>query len=372
MPESESRPTVLLLASSAHSTRLVGKQLQAYFETQTAADAERAWELLQQSREIALVVSEQALVIDAFGLLERIRGAADHWLAATPVLLLVGENDPEDEREQAFQSGATDFINLPFSAVELKSRARLHANIYLQQSREASAELGAAAPAANLLQQLSQQNFFASRTRQEIAFSARHRTSFSLCKLKVDNLKKIVSDFDKATAAAALRAVAKVIQADLRREDSLCYAGGADFLVLYPATNGIGASTAFQRIFRKISDGKLNIGGHTVPVTVTGAVHSCVADRDTDVESLYLELDRGIATARSQGPNQWVGGSSGGADRALSLDRALRQLEGGYQAELAPRAGDLARQMLPLLRFADDQLGLELGATIGELEKRLQ
>ena len=50
MSETESRPTVLLVVSSAHSMRLPGKQLQEYFHTVSAEDAEDAGRAHQNHR----------------------------------------------------------------------------------------------------------------------------------------------------------------------------------------------------------------------------------------------------------------------------------------------------------------------------------
>ena len=202
MPEPEQKPTILLVASSAHSIKLVSKHLQEHFTLRTAEDAESTWDALLEDREIVLLIGELELMISQFGLLERIRSAGDSWLAATPILLMVGENDDDAGRELAFQMGATDFINLPFASSELTARVRLHANLYLQHVTETADEMHQVSD-TDLLQQLSQKNFFYSRAHQELSFAQRHRGNFSLCKLGLDNTKSIIEAFDKATAKQA-------------------------------------------------------------------------------------------------------------------------------------------------------------------------
>jgi CheY-like chemotaxis protein len=109
MTEEKQKPVVLLVAKSANSQKLVAKHLRSYFGVVTAADAESAWDCLQKNRKIVLIIGELDLVIDKFGLLERLRGASDCTLAATPLLLMVGANHTDSDRELAFQAGATDF-----------------------------------------------------------------------------------------------------------------------------------------------------------------------------------------------------------------------------------------------------------------------
>ena len=301
MSEPEQKPTILLVASSAHSIKLVSKHLQEHFTLRTAEDAESAWESLLEDREIVLIIGELELLISQFGLIERIRSAGDSWLAATPILLLVGENDDDAGRELAFQMGATDFINLPFASSELTARVRLHANLYLQQAAETAEEVHQVSD-TDLLQQLSQKNFFYSRAQQELSFAQRHRGNFSLCKLGLDNTKSIIEAFDKATATTVIKGVAKMIQQTLRREDTLCYLGNAEFYLLYPATNGIGATNGINRILKRVTGSKMRIAEkQRAHVTLSGAVFSCLPTDSSDLDQIYARLDQILDQARSAG-----------------------------------------------------------------------
>ncbi len=365
------KQTLLLVSSSASAARLVSKHLQQFFSVLTAEDAESAWDSLQENNEISLVICELGLAIDRFGLLERIRSASDSWLAATPLLLMVGETDGDEARETAFQMGATDFINLPFASTELTVRARLHANLYVQHQADPEQEMQKPS-AANLLQQLSQQNFFNSRATQELSFSRRHRSNMSLCKLKIDNIKAIVAEYDKPSAVGALKAVAKAVQQSLRREDVLCYLGNADFHLLYPATNGIGATAALNRLIGKISRGRINVGGNQISVSISGAVHSCIASDEIELESIYRKLDEGIAKARQQGGNRLVSIATAAEQGGISVDRALKLIASGNGDDLACHAGALMLNVMPLLEFADDALELGLEAANRDLRGRLE
>jgi len=371
MSQEQSKPVVLLVAASSNSLKLVSRHLQPYFKVMTASDAESAWDSLLEFSGISLLISELDLVIDGFGLLERLRSASDSWLAATPMLLLVGENDDDSAREQAFQQGATDFINLPFASSELTARARLHANLYVQQAHDPAREMQSVS-AVKLLQQLSQRNYFNSRLQQELSFSQRHRSSVSLCKLKLDNIKEIVTEFDKATAITAVRAVATMIQQTLRREDTLCYLGNADFYLLYPATNGIGATAAVNRVFKNVSGGKVKIGGNRLQVTLSGAIYSCIASEDVDIDSIENQLDQGLAQAQANGGNQVVSSTTAAGQRSISIDRALHLIESGKTADLSEHAASLLLGILPLIEFADEVLQLELEAFSGNLRERLR
>jgi diguanylate cyclase (GGDEF)-like protein len=370
MSEQKEKPTILLVASSAHSIKLVSKHLQKHFALLTAEDAEAAWDSLLKDREIVLVICELEIMINQFGLLERIRSAGDSWLAATPILLLVGENDADAGRELAFQMGATDFINLPFASSELTARARLHANLYLQHSMESPEEMQQVS-AANLLQQLSQTNFFNSRAHQELSFAQRHRGNFSLCKLKLDNVKSIMQSFDKAKTTSIVKGVAGIIQQTLRTEDTACYLGNAEFYLLYPATNGIGATDGVNRILKRVSSSQMRIDDVRVKVTLSGAVYSCLATDNSDLEQIYARLDASLEQAQSAGGNRVVSSSASSEERRVSVDRALKLIEQGSTDELTSDAAPLLLSILPLLEFADGVLKLGLRSVNSKLREKL-
>ena len=223
----------------------------------------------------------------------------------------------------------------------------------------------------NLLQQLSQENYFNSRAQQELSFSQRHRSNFSLSKLKLDNVKTIVADFDKATAIAAVKAVAKIAQQSQRREDTLCYLGNAEFSLLCPATNGIGATAGMNRIFKSLSSKKISIAGKQVPLTLSGAVYSCIASDVIELRQIYEWLDDGLKQAQSEGGNQIVSSNPTGEARTISVDRALQLIESQTTEELTEHARPMLIAVLPLLEFADDVLKLGLASVNKKLRARL-
>lgn len=369
MPAPSRQPSILLIAESATTVKLIIRHLQDHFAVQVANDAESAWEVIQSRDDIDVIVCDLRQAVASFGLLERVRDAGDKKLAATPVLLLVGENDADHDREDAFSKGATDFINLPFASAELITRVRLHANLYAQHFSEPDAEMQSVS-AVNVLQQLSQVKHFESRVHQEISFSLRHRSSLSLAKLSLDNMAAIVAGFDKSASMSIVQAVARIIRDTLRREDTLCHFGSSEFCILYPATNGIGATDAVNRITKNVANSKLRVAGKKIRVTLSGAIHSWIAGGETDLNEIYRCLDESLQRAIDDGGNRVICTSADGESRIYSMDRALRLIEKGKTEDLATHVQDLLRSVMPLLEFADAQLGLDANSLIEQLQKR--
>jgi diguanylate cyclase (GGDEF)-like protein len=337
---------------------MIEKLLRGYFISLMAEDAESGWNFLV-NQPVAVIACDLALAIDKFGLLERIRNARDRSLAAKPVLLLIGEQGQGKRSENALGMGATDFINMPFSSTELITRTRFHAGLLGQLRADPTIELEHI-PSVNELKQLTDEKFFRSRLQHELSFSLRHKNVISICKLRVNRLSQIVADFDKKAAIAMLHTVARIIQETMREEDVLSYLGNADFCLLYPATNGIEASTAANRILKNIEKHENKIDEKNVPISISGAISSNVASEDTTVEKLMNILDEQIARAVSQDGNCVVVAPRSKEKEHISVERAIKLIEQGQTEGLEDHLSEIVRSIIPLLEYADQFMDLDL------------
>ena len=371
MSDNPKQTSVLLATQSSATAKLIGKRLREHYALWQAGDSEQAWNELTEQRAIALVICDLELALDRFALLERIRNAGDTRLAATPILLLLGENDDESRQEAAFQQGASDFINLPFSSTELLARVRLHTNLFVQHASGPPADLSGAS-AVNLLRQLSQQSFFDTRVQQELSFSARHRSPLSLCLLRLDDVKGLVEAFDKSTVISVVQTVARTLQQTMRREDSLCYRGNAEFSVLYPATNGIGAAAGIRRIIDNVAARKLGIGGRQVPVSLSAAIFSAVADDGVGLEQIEQQLKKCLKAAMAQGGNRVVSCVHGDGGAIESLDQVLERIAAGQGAPAREQIPSLLARIVPLIEHADAALDGDFASIAKELRQRLE
>ena len=368
MSEVHTKPSVLLVAQSAMTVKLIGKLLGEYFSLISVNDAETAWDSLLASTgpEAAVVICELKLSIDGFGFLERLRSASNNHLAARPVLLLVSESDSEESRESAFQQGATDFINMPFSSTELTTRVRLHAQYFVQHSQIKPVEIQKDT-SLGVLQQLMQENYFESRLSQEIAFSFRHKMSIGICKIKLSSLKALIAEKGKPATVVIVQAVAEIIQKTMRSEDTLCYLGNAEFNLLFPATNGIGSAVGLRRIMDAVAKRDIKIDGEAVSVPLAAAIYSCMPTSNTTIEAvaevLRLRLNRALVQSGQDGGNSIVSSAQVGEAATISIERALQMLERGDAEGLSPYAKSLMIDLLPFIEYADQEFNLGLQAS---------
>ncbi len=371
MSANESKVSVLLATRSSATAKLIGKRLREDYSVWQAEDCEQAWTRLTEQRTVALVICELELALDRFALLERIRNAGDTRLAATPILLLLGENDDETRQEAAFAQGASDFLTLPFSSTELLARVRLHTNLFLQHGfgRQPDAP---EATAVNLLRQLSQENFFTARVQQELSFSARHRSPLSLSQLRIDDVRRLVDEFDKTVAISIVQAVARIMHQTMRREDTLCYRGNGEFSLLYPATNGIGAAAGIRRILDNVAACRPSIGGKRITVSLSAAIYSAVASDGVSLERIEQQLAKSLKAAMAQGGGRFVSCISGDGGAPESIDQVLERLAAGRGAPSSEQLPALLGRVLPLFDHAGATLDDNFATLAEQIRQRLE
>ena len=146
--------------------------------------------------------------------------------------------------------------------------------------------------------------YFYERLQSEVARSRRYGTPVSLLMIDIDDFKRFNDTYGHQTGDEALRAVAKVMQSEMRRDvDAACRYGGEEFAVILPNTTDTAVDVA-ERLRQKIEkmtfaapDGSELSG---VRVSVGVAVHAGAA---TDVDRLVHDSDKALYAAKSRGKN---------------------------------------------------------------------
>ena len=104
------------------------KILKGEFDILEASDGEEAWDVLQASPHVCLVMSDLSMPnLDGLGLLERIRTSDSEHVQNLPVIIVTGAEDDDGSKTTALAAGASDFITKPFESVQLLARAKAQA-----------------------------------------------------------------------------------------------------------------------------------------------------------------------------------------------------------------------------------------------------
>jgi len=358
----QSKPPLLLLCKSAITTSSLEKILSPLFQLNIVQDAESTWKKITQMDEICILVSDLSIAIDQYGLMERLRKAQDEMISAIPVLLLVGAEDDESQREKAFHDGASDFITMPFSSSELLSRLELQGRRLKKHTLNQLPSDNNNSP-ADLLLNLTQQKCFDDRLIQELSFAVRHKVNLSVVKLKLDQFDIITKHFEQPIVSKILNRVAEILQKTIRREDMLCYQGKAEFMILLPATNSLGAMTGLHRLKTSFEREKVKVLDRTLPISFSGGIFSNLSNKEASVEDVYSQLDHKLNKAIESGGNNIVSAKQTQDTEFLTIDQALKLIASGNTESLKPEAARLLQKIMPLLQFADQNLSIDLEET---------
>ncbi len=367
MTDTPERPRILLVCESSLASQSLQRILSARFEITPVASAEQGWEALQQRSDFSVLICGLNQALNETALLERIRQAQDDALSHLPVLLLVGEADDEAERDRAFAAGATDFIHMPFSALELEARVRLHARLFGLYQNPTSMELEARGSPAELLNLLTQEKYFYSRLEQELSFSARHKSWVSMSLIQIDRAEDFEDQFGKKILRAVLRAIAAVIESRIRREDSYAFIGDATFALLYPVTNGLGANVATRRLVETIESAQYRHEETELKVTLSAGVYALLPADDSDAERVMNVLQQRLDKARRMGGAQIVSSRSEQEQNEISIEQALNLIRFQRTDALSKQIPRLVDEIMPLLAFIKRQNRQEFDRVIDEL-----
>jgi diguanylate cyclase (GGDEF)-like protein len=127
---------------------------------------------------------------------------------------------------------------------------------------------------------------------------------FALLLIDVDHFKRVNDRFGHAVGDAALRAVARCLQAAVRRTDVLARFGGEEFCVLLRMTDAGGALELAQRLNDAVRATPLDVDTVQLPVTVSigiAVTRSAAGRHELTIEKLLMGADRALYRAKAEG-----------------------------------------------------------------------
>ncbi len=360
------KPHVLVVDDSRLVRISIKKVIDAEFTVIEAGDGEEGWEKLLADTQIQVVLTDAGMPkLDGFEFIERIRQTDDQRVAKIPVIMITGAEAAETHvKEKAMGAGATDFITKPFDKTQLLARVRGY--VKANQTQCNLVEQSAMDP----LTKARNHRYFLQRGDQELALAKRHQQDLAIIALGIDNFVDVHRQCGKETTEGVLIWAKKLIESQLRKEDTLARIDGAYFAIIAPNTGRMEAAVVGERI-RKIIHTEI-YGETVIALHATASVGIACLGRET-IEStqdfLGLALKR-VKEAQSAGGNR-VQANCKVTPRIqpnLSIDQALKYLASGKDAAVRNHLPSLLMKIAPLLEVANSEMSLG----IEELLKRFQ
>jgi len=369
------------------------KILKNDFEILEAEDGEAAWNVLQDNRQINLLMSDLSMPnLDGLGLLKKIRESSEPHCKELPVIIVTGAEDDDGSKNTALAAGASDFITKPFESVQLLARAQAQAKQQRTQQALHDSEISKQQleklSSVDSLTGLANQRAFLNNIEESLSYAVRHGTELALLMVQVEKYKALFLRRGKQTAEAVLRRLAGLLGEERRREDTVARYGMETFGILLPSTNLMNARRVAEQLQLAIKQREFNIGGEMVPLNVTIAVSSPPVHAPIDSADLLADVGEKLKIAQKAGgdrvqyslaettleqPVQKAVAVEAVAASVASISdvhRALQSLSNGDTIE--SHADGLARAVLPILDAWNRTHEKKYSALLAQLKSALQ
>jgi diguanylate cyclase (GGDEF)-like protein len=371
MTESTANKPSLLVVDDSRLMRVAARKiLKNDFEILEAEDGEVAWDILQDNRQINLVMSDLSMPnLDGLGLLKKIRESSEPHCVELPVIIVTGAEDDDGSKNSALAAGASDFITKPFESVQLLARVQAQAKQQRTQralhDSETSKQQLEKQSSVDSLTGLANQRAFLNGIEESLSYAIRHRTELAILMVQVEKYKVLFLRRGKQSAEEVLRRLARLLGESRRCEDTVARFGLDTFGILLPSANLMGARRVAEQLHLAIKQQAFNIGDKTVSVNVTIAVSSPTVDAHLNSTELLADVGEKLKIAKKAGgdrvqytlaettleqPVQKPVAMQPVAVSVASItdvQRALQSLSSGFTIESS--TDELARAVLPIL-----------------------
>ena len=369
-------PRVLIIDDSRIVRASIIKHIKGTYDFREEPDGEAGWQTLLLDPSIQVVISDISMPqLDGFELLQRIRASKVSRVQEIPVIVISGDEE-DAARIRAKELGATDFINKGIGNVELLARidalCRLaQARRELEESREALAKQATVDPGSGL----ATNEYLKHQGEQALALARRHNSELSVMVVEVDRFDELISRHGRQVSMLIVRKLSKILSTRVRREDTVAQQGECQFVVVSPSINLEACGAFANRLRQAIAGLAMNYRGELIHISLTVGLANSIADKTETLSDLIAVGQDRVASGRAAGGNQVVGTGgivrSGGKSRyAVGVEQALVMLRSDAADEVRAQLPDLLRDLVPLLRLAEQEYGF--GIPVAVIEARVK
>lgn len=145
---------------------------------------------------------------------------------------------------------------------------------------------------------------FQERLDEEVGRTARYGTPLSLIMLDIDDFKGYNDSFGHPAGDAALIAMARILERDIREQDVVARYGGEEFVLILPQTDSAGAAAYAERVRATIEEQQW---AHRA---LTASFGTATLHLNEDSAALIARADAALYGAKAAGRNCVVAASN--------------------------------------------------------------
>ena len=182
--------------------------------------------------------------------------------------------------------------------------------------------------------------------RYEIIRSVRHKRSFSVIMVDLDNFKYINDTFGHPIGDLVLKELTALLADGLRRGDVLTRLGGDEFAIMLPETEAANGLQVAHKLHQSLIDKEFELPVGKIRCTASFSLVSYPEDGKTEAE-LYTAMDVVLYKAKTRGKNQVMTAES---EEDRSMMTVFKQ---GDILRAALREDRIEAFLQPITRLAD-------------------
>jgi len=289
---------VLVADDDAINREVLGELLKPEYTVLLARNGVQALERAARHLPDLILLDVMMPDMDGYEVLRRLR--ADPQTAQIAVIFISGLDRPEDEAN-GLKMGASDYIVKPFNQTVVMARVALHLQVVRQRRMlERLANIDG-------LTELANRRRFDEMFALEWQRARRSGRTLSLALLDIDAFKQFNDRYGHPAGDRALRSVARVTGAAMRRPGDLAARyGGEELLLLMPETDVDAAQALAESVREAVL--ALNIAHEASSVTplLTVSIGGATLDiaGDEQPSDLFEATDAQLYRAKQAGRNQ--------------------------------------------------------------------
>ncbi len=156
--------------------------------------------------------------------------------------------------------------------------------------------------------------YFLEFLEREMTRSTRHGRPLSLAMVDIDHFKQVNDTYGHVTGDHILQSLARLISADMRRDELLARYGGEEFVFVLPETDSTQAELFCERIRRLVEKQVFEFDEKEIRVTISLGVVSM--RQAFGLDDFIGAADEHLYMAKQAGRNQVIGDSAAPSSRS--------------------------------------------------------
>lgn len=317
MPQASVKPTMLIVDDSPANLHVLLESLkEAGYKVLVAINGESAVRQADFAKPEIIILDVMMPGMDGFEACRRLKQQPN--TREIPVIFMTALSETVDKLK-GFEAGGVDYITKPFNVVEFLARINVH--VELKRAREAlktanqelqdinqklrhSQEQLERMARIDPLTELANRRDMVERLEQEAQRSARTSSPFAVVLCDIDDFKLVNDTYGHDCGDCALKAVAKLFQANMRAQDYVARWGGEEFLLLLTDTDDNGAASFAERVRAAIA--KETLDYHHQPISLSMTFGVSMHRAENGMHACLKEADQALYQGKKQGKNRVV------------------------------------------------------------------